>query len=53
LSVNDADSSFLLTSRGFTLTCIGDLPASADHLIVGRWATQAVSDSTSLVPMVE
>ena len=54
LSVTDPDSRFLRESGGgFTLGYTVDLAVSDDHLIVGQRATQAVSDSASLVPLVE
>ena len=54
LSVTDPDSRFLHeTGGGFTLGYTVDLAVSDDHLIVGQRATQAVSDSASLVPLVE
>jgi len=54
LSVTDPDSRFLHeTGGGFTLGYTMDLAVSDDHLIVGQRATQAVSDSASLVPLVE
>ena len=37
---------------GFTLGYTVDLAVSDDHLIVGQRATQAVSDSASLLPLV-
>jgi transposase len=54
LSVTDPDSRFLHEmGGGFTLGYTVDLAVSDDHLIVAQRATQAVSDSASLVPMVE
>lgn len=54
LSVTDPDSRFLhQTGGGFVLGYTVDLAVSDDHLIVGERATQAVSDSASLLPMVE
>ena len=54
LSVTDPDSRFLHeTGGGFTLGYTVDLAVSDDHLIVAQRATQAVSDSASLVPLVE
>jgi len=54
LSVTDPDSRFLHeTGGGFTLGYTVDLAVSDDHLIVGQRATQAVSDSASLLPLVE
>ncbi len=54
LSVTDPDSRFLhQTSGGFVLGFTVDLAVSDDHLIVGQRTTQAVSDSTSLLPMVK
>jgi len=53
LSVTDPDSRFLHTADGFTLGYTVDLAVSDDHLIVAQRATQAVSDSASLVPLVE
>jgi transposase len=54
LSVTDPDSRFLREpGGGFTLGYTVDLAVSDDHLIVGQRATQAVSDSASLVPLVE
>jgi transposase len=54
LSVTDPDSRFLHEmGGGFTLGYTVDLAVSDDHLIVGQRATQAVSDSASLVPLVE
>jgi transposase/IS5 family transposase len=53
-SRTDPDSRFLHeTGGGFTLGYTMDLAVSDDHLIVAQRATQAVSDSASLVPMVE
>ncbi len=54
LSVTDPDSRFLhQTPGGFVLGYTVDLAVSDDHLIVGQRTTQAVSDSTSLLPMVK
>ena len=54
VSVTDPDSRFLHESGGgFTLGYTVDLAVSDDHLIVAQRATQAVSDSASLLPMVE
>jgi transposase len=54
LSVTDPDSRFLHEmGGGFTLGYTVDLAVSDDHLIVGQRATQAVSDSASLLPWVE
>jgi hypothetical protein len=54
LSVTDPDSRFLHQSGGgFVLGYTVDLVVSDDHLIVGQRTTQAVSDSASLLPMVE
>jgi len=54
VSVTDPDSRFLHErGGGFTLGYTVDLAVSDDHLIVGQRATQAVSDSASLLPMVE
>ena len=54
LSVTDPDSRFLHEmGGGFTLGYTVDLAVSDDHLIVGQRATQAVSDSASLLPLVE
>jgi transposase/IS5 family transposase len=53
LSTTDPDSRFLHTGRGFVLGYTVDLAVSDDHLIVAQRTTQAVSDSESLLPMVE
>ncbi len=54
LSVTDPDSRMLHQSGGrFVLGYTVDLAVSDDHLIVAQRTTQAVSDSASLVPMVE
>jgi len=53
LSSTDPDSRFLHQAGGFVLGYTVDLAVSDDHLIVGQRATQAVSDSASLVPLVE
>jgi len=54
LSVTDPDSRFLHEmGGGFTLGYTVDWAVSDDHLIVAQRATQAVSDSASLVPLIE
>lgn len=54
LSQTDPDSRFLhQTGGGFTLGYTVDLAVSDDHLIVAERATQAVSDSASLLPLLE
>lgn len=54
LSVTDPDSRFLHQSGGgFVLGYTVDLAVSDDHLIVGQRTTQAVSDSASLLPLVQ
>jgi len=54
LSVTDQDSRFLHQKGGeFILGYTVDLAVSDDHLIVGQRTTQAVTDSASLLPMVQ
>ena len=53
LSRTDADSRFLHQGSGFVLGYTVDLAVSDDHLIVAQRTTQAVSDSESLLPMVD
>ena len=53
LSTTDPDSRFLHAGRGFVLGYTVDLAVSDDHLIVAQRTTQAVSDSESLLPLVE
>lgn len=54
LSVTDPDSRFLhQNGGGFVLGYTVDLAVSNDHLIVAQRTTQAVTDSESLLPMVE
>ena len=54
LSVTDPDSRFLHQSGGgFVLGYTVDMAVSDDHLIVGQRTTQAVSDSASLLPLVQ
>jgi transposase len=53
LSRTDADSRFLHQNGGFVLGYTVDLAVSDDHLIVAQRTTQAVSDSESLLPMVD
>ena len=53
LSRTDEDSRFLHQGRGFVLGYTVDLAVSDDHLIVAQRTTQAVSDSESLLPMVD
>lgn len=53
LSRTDSDSRFLHQGGGFVLGYTVDLAVSDDHLIVAQRTTQAVSDSESLLPMVD
>ena len=53
LSTTDPDSRFLHAGQGFVLGYTVDLAVSDDHLIVAQRTTQAVSDSESLLPMVD
>jgi transposase len=53
LSHTDPDSRFLHQAGGFVLGYTVDLAVSDDHLIVAQRSTQAVSDSESLLPMVD
>ncbi len=53
LSTTDPDSRFLHQARGFVLGYTVDLAVSDDHLIVAQRTTQAVSDSASLLPLVD
>jgi hypothetical protein len=53
LSRTDEDSRFLHQAGGFVLGYTVDLAVSDDHLIVAQRTTQAVSDSESLLPMVD
>jgi len=53
LSRTDADSRFLHQGNSFVLGYTVDLAVSDDHLIVAQRTTQAVSDSDSLLPMVD
>jgi len=53
LSRTDADSRFLHQGGGFVLGYTVDLAVSEDHLIVAQRTTQAVSDSESLLPLVD
>jgi transposase len=53
LSRTDPDSRFLHQGKGFVLGYTVDLAVSDDHLIVAQRTTQAVSDSESLLPMVD
>jgi hypothetical protein len=53
LSRTDLDSRFLRQADGFVLGYTADLAVSDDHLIVAQRTTQAVSDSASLLPMVD
>jgi len=53
LSRTDPDSRFLHQSGGFVLGYTLDLAVSDDHLIVAQRTTQAVSDSESLLPLVD
>ena len=53
LSRTDPDSRFLRQGSSFVLGYTVDLAVSDDHLIVAQRATQAVSDSESLLPMVD
>ena len=53
LSSTDPESRFLRQARGFVLGYTVDLAVSDDHLIVAQRATQATSDSESLLPMLD
>ena len=53
LSRTDEDSRFLHQGRGFVLGYTLDLAVSDDHLILAQRTTQAVSDSESLLPMLD
>jgi transposase len=53
LSRTDPDSRFLHQAGGFVLGYTVDLAVSDDHLIVAQRTTQAVSDSESLLPMLD
>jgi transposase len=53
LSRTDEDSRFLHQGSGFVLGYTLDLAVSEDHLILAQRTTQAVSDSESLLPMVD
>jgi transposase len=53
LSRTDEDSRFLRQSGGFVLGYTVDLAVSDDHLILAQRSTQAVSDSESLLPMLD
>jgi len=53
LSSTDPDCRFLHQAQGFVLGYTVDLAVSDDHLIVAQRTTQAVSDSESLLPMVD
>jgi len=53
LSRTDPDSRFLHQGAGFVLGYTLDLAVSDDHLIVAQRTTQAVSDSESLLPMLD
>ena len=53
LSRTDEDSRFLHQGSGFVLGYTVDLAVSEDHLILAQRTTQAVSDSESLLPMVD
>jgi transposase len=53
LSRTDPDSRFLHQAGGFVLGYTADLATSEDHLIVAQRTTQAVSDSGSLLPLLD
>ena len=53
LSSTDPESRFLHQADGFVLGYTADLAVSDDHLIVAQRTTQAVSDSGSLLPLVD
>jgi hypothetical protein len=53
ISMTDPESRFLHETDGFALGYTADLPVSEDHLIVAQRTTQAVSDSESLLPLVD
>ena len=53
LSQTDPDSRFLHQGQGFVLGYTVDLAVSDDHVIVAQRTTQAVSDSESLLPLVD
>lgn len=53
LSRTDPDSRFLHEAGSFVLGYTADLATSEDHLIVAQRTTQAVSDSESLLPMLD
>lgn len=52
-SLTDPESRFLREAGGFILGYTADLAVSDDHLIVAQRTTQAVSDSASLLPVVD
>jgi len=53
ISLSDPESRFLHEADGFALGYTADLAVSEDHLIVAQRTTQAVSDSESLLPLVD
>lgn len=53
ISLTDPESRFLHERDGFALGYTADLAVSDDHLIVAQRTTQAVSDSESLLPLVD
>lgn len=53
ISRTDPESRFLREAGGFVLGYTADLAVSDDHLIVAQRATQAVSDSESLLPLAD
>jgi transposase len=53
LSRTDPDSRFLHQAQGFVLGYTVDLAVSDDHVILAQRTTQAVSDSESLLPLVD
>lgn len=53
ISLTDPESRFLHEADGFALGYTADLAVSEDHLIVAQRTTQAVSDSESLLPLVD
>ncbi len=53
LSRTDPDSRFLHQGQGFVLGYTVDLAVSDDHVILAQRTTQAVSDSESLLPLVD
>jgi hypothetical protein len=53
ISLTDPESRFLHQADGFVLGYTADFAVSDDHLIVAQRTTQAVSDSASLLPLID